>query len=63
MSKKILKNKVKKKDKRLLVAINEEEDFLIQSKADQFANGNVSSWVRHAAINHIPKNSELEEKN
>lgn len=62
MSKKVLKTKVEKKNKRMLVALSDEEDALIQAKADQFANGNMSLWVRHASINHTPKNSDLEEK-
>lgn len=61
MSKKVFKNVAKVKDKRILIAVNEEEDSLIQAKADQFAEGNVSLWVRKASMNYVPKNSELEE--
>lgn len=60
MSKKVFKNVVNKKDKRILIAVNDEEDAQIQAKADEFADGNVSLWVRKASINYVPKNSELE---
>lgn len=60
MSKKVLKDGIKKKDKRLLVALNEEQDKLIQAKADRYTNGNMSHWVRYASVNHVPKDSDLE---
>lgn len=58
MNKKILKTK--KKNKRILVAINSSEHQRIQEKADKFANGNVSLWMRYSSINHTPKESDLE---
>jgi hypothetical protein len=33
----------------------EEEFFAIQKNAEVFAEGNVSEWIRYAAINYVPK--------
>jgi hypothetical protein len=31
----------------------------IKANADKYANGNISLWLRHAGIHHVPKQSEL----
>ncbi len=37
-----------------------DKDFeTIQKKAKKFAAGNTSEWIRHAALNHVPKKSAL----
>lgn len=34
----------------------------IQEKADLYADGNFSAWLRYAGINHKPKKSELSQE-
>ena len=35
--------------------MNPKEERLIRSNAKKFANGQVATWVKYAAINHNPK--------
>lgn len=45
--------------KNLNVRINKAEKEAIKAKADQFANGDVSKWVRDAALNYVPRKQEI----
>lgn len=38
--------------------MNDEDRALIRVKADKFAKGNVSAWLRHSAKMYIPKKGE-----
>lgn len=40
------------------VRMNDEDRALIRVKADKFAKGNVSAWLRHSAKMYIPKKGE-----
>jgi hypothetical protein len=36
------------------VRVTEEEFEVIMAKASKVAGGNLSAWIRHAALNHKP---------
>lgn len=40
---------------------NSEEIKKIKENADKYAGGNVTAWIRYAAMNCIPKSQDLEE--
>ncbi len=58
-----LRLKPKEKDLRLPVHIrfSEEERSQAQEMADTYTGGDLSKWVRHAALSYRPKVSELVE--
>lgn len=39
--------------------VNREEKLKIEHNANLYAKANISAWLRYAAINYIPKESEL----
>lgn len=55
-----LKSTVKPKKKNLInFKATDLEMTLIQKKADKYAGGNVSEWLRYAAIQLDPRASDL----
>lgn len=52
---------VKSDSKRRLINLkaNREERNAIKANAKKFARGNVSEWVRYAAINFKPRSEDL----
>lgn len=60
MSKTILKSTLKPaKSEMINIKITRLERKLLQGKADKYTNGNVSAWMRYAAINLEPKVQDL----
>lgn len=57
---KILK-KMKARQKLINFKVSESEYESIQEKADEFANGNVSAWIRFATIHLSPSADDLTE--
>jgi len=49
------------KDERINLKISTEEYNKIHQKAMLYTNGNISAWIRYAAINCIPEGEDLEE--
>jgi hypothetical protein len=55
-----LKSSEKSKKRKLLnFKVTSDESAVIKRNADQFADGNVSEWVRYAALHFRPNSSEL----
>ncbi len=54
------KLKEDKKTKHVLIKVTEGEYEAIKDKAKEYAGGNVSRWVRYAAINLHPKPEDLD---
>ena len=54
-----LKKIVDEKRKNFTMRMSPEEAREVQEKADTYTGGNVSQWLRYAAVNHVPKKSEL----
>ena len=48
-----------RKDSSITIKMIEKEKSEIQKKADLYAGGNMSAWLRYAALNHTPKKKEL----
>lgn len=59
MSKKTLKEVASRKRKLMSFAANDEEKAAIQAKADKYAGGNLSLWLRKAAVSFTPNSSDL----
>lgn len=59
----LLKSSVRrpKKSTNIIVKLDEAERKHIQSKANKFTRGNISEWVRYAAIHLEPKAADLTE--
>lgn len=55
----ILKSLDKEKRKLRNVLADTAEWASIKKNAKKYANGNVSGWIREAAMNYVPKKSEL----
>lgn len=57
-----MKLKKPKKETPTLVnfKIRKDDLKLVIGKADKYAAGNISRWIRHAAINHVPKRKDLD---
>lgn len=55
----MLKDQLKNKMKVHNFKVKEQDLELIRKNANRYADGNVSHWIRHAALNHIPKNKHL----
>lgn len=57
----MLVTQVKKKIiyRRIEFKLSDSERQVIQANADQYAEGNISEWVRFAAMNHKPLKSHL----
>ena len=47
------------KRKCLTIKATRLEKAQMQKQADKYANGNLSAWVRYAALNYIPTAQEL----
>ena len=47
-------------NKTITLHIKEEDLEKIKALADKYAQGNLSAWIRYAAVNHTPKKSDLE---
>ena len=41
------------------VKLTDKELDAIQKKANRFAGGNLSAWLRHAGMNYTPKQKDL----
>lgn len=54
-----LKKPVKAKPKLINLKVPNADLALIAKKAKKFAGGNVSLWLRHAGIHHVPKSKDL----
>lgn len=48
-----------RKDSSITIKIPAHEKEQIQKKADLYAQGNMSAWLRYVALNHKPKKNEL----
>ena len=48
--------------KGLTIKVRPQEKRKMQELADKYADGNLSLWVRYAALNHNPRISENAEK-
>lgn len=56
---KSLKEVVTEKRKHMSFRANEAERKAIQKNADRYTKGNTAHWLRYAAMNHKPNQSEL----
>lgn len=55
----MLKLMSRPKSKPLTLKVPERDLAAIKEKADYYTNGNVSMWMRYAALNHRPKKADL----
>jgi len=55
----MLKSSIKEKKMILPIKLTKEEKKQLQEKADKYTGGNVSAWVRYAAIKLEPKSADL----
>ena len=55
----MLKLMSRPKSKPMTLKVPEGDLAAIKEKADYYTNGNVSMWMRYAAINHRPKKADL----
>lgn len=55
----ILKSVVKEVMTSIGLRVSETERAIIEAKAKKFTKGNVSEWVRYAAINMQPKKEDV----
>lgn len=56
----VLKSSIKPtKSEMINLKLSRGERRLIQAKADKFSGGNVSEWIRYAAINLEPRIQDL----
>lgn len=51
-----------RKTRKMIVALTDWEFDQIKKKADKFAGGSLSLWVRYASIKLNPRPSDLEEE-
>ena len=58
----MLKKMIKQTLKVINFKISDDERKVLKQKALQYTGGNVSEWLRYAAMNHVPKPSELDKK-
>jgi hypothetical protein len=55
-----MKKKSKKAElKHVHIKLTEKELKDLMEKANNFAGGNLSLWLRHAGLNHVPKKEEF----
>lgn len=54
------KIKADKKTKNILIKVNDTEYQDILAKANTYTDGNISKWIRYAAIYLEPKEEDLE---
>jgi hypothetical protein len=54
-----LKKTYKAKPHLVNFKVTTEELKLLTAKAKKYAGGNVSFWLRHAGLHHIPKSKDL----
>lgn len=59
----MLKKLVKEELRPVNFKIAPSEYEKLEEKAKQYTNGNVSEWIRYAALNHKPSKSELANEN
>jgi len=50
---------VERKKESVTIKMTQKQKDKIQKMADLYAGGNMSDWIRYAAVNHKPKKSEL----
>ena len=55
----MLKLMSRPKSKPITLKVPEGDLAAIREKADYYTNGNVSMWMRYAALNHRPKKADL----
>ena len=55
----LVKNRMKKKDRPILVKLDQLEHNVIKRKADKYTNGNMSEWIRYASLNLEPREEDL----
>lgn len=55
----ILKHLIKEKSKLFNFKILPSELEIIQKKANEYYEGNVSGFLKYAALNYVPKRDEL----
>ena len=55
----IQNEKPDKKAKAINIKVSVEEFEALKVKAHRFAGGNVSGWIRHAGLSHVPDEKEL----
>ncbi len=48
------------KEVQFVLRLTVEEKRIIQRRANAYAKGNVSQWLRHAAICYVPVDGDLE---
>ena len=53
--------KTTEETKKKLLKIPMSDFEKIERLADRFTGGNISMWIKYAAINHVPSPSELTE--
>lgn len=58
MSKRMRKKTQKDNLRIIPTKVDPWDEGQIQSKADTYARGNRSAWVRHASLNYVPKPGE-----
>ena len=51
----ILKSLLREKKRLINFYVSPEEKALMQSKADEYTSGNLSEWVRYAAVHYQPR--------
>lgn len=49
----------KEKPKLINLKVNKLELALVLAKAEKFADGNLSLWLRHAGTHYVPKRKDL----
>ena len=49
----------KNKSRLINLRVSQKEEAAIQKKADKFANGNYSAWLRYAGANYTPSKEEI----
>lgn len=48
-----------RKAEMITIKASKSDVSIIQEKADMYAKGNKSAWMRHAAVNYKPKSKDL----
>lgn len=56
---KVLKSLLKESKRLVNFEATESERRRIFEKAEKYCNGNMSEWIRYAAVNHEPNEEEL----